>query len=249
MRCGGVILMTFMMLTKVTSVEIIGHRGSPFEAEENTIASFKKAFEQGADGIEGDFWLTADENIVCSHDPISCSVDICRCSLEEIRRSHPHMPTLQEVLGVVPSGKKIYIEIKRGTEILPYVEKILDQSHLKLDQIIFLSFDEDVVRQLRKKMPSVPTYYSIAFLPINQRPHQFGKSVLELFQQAISLDASGLCLQGSQDQIAEILSLQKKPLPWVVWTVDEKEDAIKFKQMGAQGIITNRPLKIREEIF
>ena len=38
---------------------IIGHRGASREAPENTIASFRLAFEQGADGIEADFRLTA----------------------------------------------------------------------------------------------------------------------------------------------------------------------------------------------
>src|SRR5687768_1804033 len=39
---------------------IIAHRGASHDAPENTIAAFKLAFEQGADGIEGDFYLSKD---------------------------------------------------------------------------------------------------------------------------------------------------------------------------------------------
>ena len=44
------------------------HRGASGHAPENTLAAFRLAFEQGADGIEGDFYLTRDRRIVCIHD-------------------------------------------------------------------------------------------------------------------------------------------------------------------------------------
>ena len=47
---------------------IIAHRGSSASAPENTIAAFELAWEQQADGVEGDFLLTKDGHIVCFHD-------------------------------------------------------------------------------------------------------------------------------------------------------------------------------------
>jgi len=43
---------------------IVAHRGSSFEAPENTLPAFRLAWEQGADAIEGDFLLTKDGQIV-----------------------------------------------------------------------------------------------------------------------------------------------------------------------------------------
>ena len=43
--------------SKPAYVEIVAHRGASFDAPENTIAAFKLAWLQGADGIEGDFYL------------------------------------------------------------------------------------------------------------------------------------------------------------------------------------------------
>jgi hypothetical protein len=48
-----------------TPLLVIGHRGSPCFAIENTMASFQRAVEQdGANGLECDLCLTQDEQIV-----------------------------------------------------------------------------------------------------------------------------------------------------------------------------------------
>ena len=48
---------------------IVAHRGASYAAPENTIPSFELALKENADFIEGDFWLTNDNEIVCIHDP------------------------------------------------------------------------------------------------------------------------------------------------------------------------------------
>lgn len=45
-----------------------GHRGAPMAAPENTVASFQKAREAGADGVELDVQLCADGELVVIHD-------------------------------------------------------------------------------------------------------------------------------------------------------------------------------------
>ena len=47
---------------------IIGHRGAPKEAPENTIAAFEAAARQGADALEVDLCLTADGRVAIWHD-------------------------------------------------------------------------------------------------------------------------------------------------------------------------------------
>ncbi len=48
---------------------IIGHRGAPMAFPENTIASFERALELGANGLEVDLCLTKDRKLVVFHDP------------------------------------------------------------------------------------------------------------------------------------------------------------------------------------
>ncbi|MHA1371607.1 MAG: glycerophosphodiester phosphodiesterase family protein, partial [Promethearchaeota archaeon] len=49
-------------------VLIIGHRGFKSRYPENTMLSFQKAIETGADGIELDVHLSKDGKIVVMHD-------------------------------------------------------------------------------------------------------------------------------------------------------------------------------------
>ena len=47
---------------------VVGHRGAPMQAPENTIASFRLALESGADAIETDVSVTADGRFALWHD-------------------------------------------------------------------------------------------------------------------------------------------------------------------------------------
>jgi glycerophosphoryl diester phosphodiesterase len=50
-------------------IYIIGHRGAPYHFPENTMASFAKALELGANGLEFDICLTKDKRLIVFHDP------------------------------------------------------------------------------------------------------------------------------------------------------------------------------------
>ena len=47
---------------------VVGHRGSPDREVENTIPSFERALADGANGLELDLCVTADEEVVVWHD-------------------------------------------------------------------------------------------------------------------------------------------------------------------------------------
>ncbi|WP_051846005.1 glycerophosphodiester phosphodiesterase family protein [Streptomyces sp. NRRL F-5053] len=50
------------------TVSVIAHRGASMEAPEHTLAAYRRAIEEGADGLECDVRLTADGHLVCVHD-------------------------------------------------------------------------------------------------------------------------------------------------------------------------------------
>lgn len=122
--------------------EIVAHRGASFDAPENTLSAFRLAWKLNADVIEGDFYLTKDEQIVCIHDkttkrvaPKQTSLTIARSTLAELRAldvgswKHPRfanerIPLLEEVLATVPEGKRIFVEIKCGPEIIPHLKTV-----------------------------------------------------------------------------------------------------------------------------
>jgi glycerophosphoryl diester phosphodiesterase len=60
---------TFLINTEPDkNIIVVGHRGASKYAPENTIASFKKALESGANGIECDVIFTHDDIPVIAHD-------------------------------------------------------------------------------------------------------------------------------------------------------------------------------------
>ena len=78
---------------QLTSAQlIIAHRGASHEAPENTLAAFRLAWEEQADGIEGDFYLTSDGQIVCIHDkttkrvaPKQPELTVAKSTLKQLR--------------------------------------------------------------------------------------------------------------------------------------------------------------------
>lgn len=57
-----------MSFYKKVSILIVVYRGTSYIAPENTIPAFDIAFQEKADFIECDFWLTKDNEIVFIHD-------------------------------------------------------------------------------------------------------------------------------------------------------------------------------------
>ena len=113
-------------------VKVFAHRGASAYAPENTLAAFRLAEEQGADGIELDVQLTKDGQVVVIHDE---NIDrtgtgtgaVRDYTLEELRKLsfHNHMeayegekiPTLEEVLTFVKQGRmEVNIELKTGVQ-------------------------------------------------------------------------------------------------------------------------------------
>ncbi len=111
--------------------EIVAHRGIPTEAPENTIASFQRAVELGADAIELDVRLTADKVPVVYHyfylhENTSSSGAIFDFTLEQLRdvkvfcknnsaAKDGRISTLSEILEIF--GGKIGLEIEiKGPE-------------------------------------------------------------------------------------------------------------------------------------
>lgn len=101
---------------------IIGHRGAAGLALENTIESFKKAFEAGVDIVELDVHATKDGRFVVSHDPnlrrVSGSwATIGSLTYEELRQIKLHngeaVPLLSVVLDLVRhEGGHAIVELK-----------------------------------------------------------------------------------------------------------------------------------------
>jgi len=239
---------------------IIGHRGSPREAPENTLESFRLAWRQGADGIEADFRLTADNRIVCMHDATTArtagvSLEIADTPLKELRRldvgaawNGAVIATLDEILAEIPSGSWFYIEIKCGPEIIPHLKRVLQDSGISTERIRLLAFSAPLITELRQKLPDWHACwlcdYRHSLLDNSWHP-----SREDLLATLLHCGADGLASSNrkilDQELVQRIKGLDKE---LHVWTVDRLPDAQRLSAMGVDSIMTNRPGWLRQQL-
>ena len=94
------------------AVITFAHRGARLLAPENTIAAFRTALDLGAGGIETDVWLSADGEVVCSHDPVVAAGSGLSRGLRKRRLS---ATTAEELATLgIPRFADVYAEL--GTD-------------------------------------------------------------------------------------------------------------------------------------
>jgi len=93
---------------------VLGHRGSPHSATENTLASFRAALDEGADGVELDVQLTADGVLALHHDTMAGNRPVHQLLWRDLPDIVGHeLSTLDEVLTGLPKSAWICVEFKR----------------------------------------------------------------------------------------------------------------------------------------
>ena len=142
---------------------IIGHRGAPSMAEENTIDSFQAAFTNNVNGIELDVQFSKDNQLVVFHDLHTNQLngrqeEIGNYTLNELQAMKPTIPTLEEVLNIVPLTMELHIEIKsekiNNKMIVNKIYHLINNYKLN-DQVILSSFNPFVLRSIKKNCKNV----------------------------------------------------------------------------------------------
>ncbi len=246
------------------SVEIIGHRGASHDAPENTLASIKLAWEQGADAAEFDVYLSKDGKIVVIHDKDTkrtAGVDkpVVGQALEELRLldvarwknakyTGEKIPTLVEVLATVPAGKRVFIEVKCGPEIVPELKRDIAKAKLKPEQTAIISFSAPVVAAAKKELPELKAYWIVGIVPNKKKPGKVW-TIEELIAKGQEIKADGLDLSADPQITREFVDKSNAAkLPVYVWTVNDAEMARKMIAAGVLGVTTDRPGWLREQL-
>src|SRR5262249_30121844 len=109
------------------TVRILGHRGASSDAPENTLAAFRLALDQRADGVELDARLCRSGEVVVFHDErlerlTGASGRVADTSWAELSRLEVHggptggssgrIPLLAEVLEALPRTAFVNVELK-----------------------------------------------------------------------------------------------------------------------------------------
>jgi glycerophosphoryl diester phosphodiesterase len=160
------------------------------------------------------------------------------------------MPSLRELLATVPDGKRIYIEVKCGPEIVPFLQRVLSESSLLPRQTIIISFNEDVIRAAKQTMPERQAYWLVDFQK-DKHSGRWSPTIEEIITAAEAIKADGVDIAGKTEVVtADFVARGRQAgLSVHVWTIDDAEIAARFQQFGVASITTNRPANLRERLF
>ncbi len=154
-------------------VRLVAHRGSGHEHNdpdgppENTAAAVAYGFDQGADAVEVDVWLTSDGIPVVHHDATTDRTtdwpghDLQAITYAELESasagrwkgpqwSTARVPTLAEVTALVPDGLGLVVEIVQGPQVVEGILATVAASGLSDDQVMFIAKNLDTAAEVRR---------------------------------------------------------------------------------------------------
>lgn len=246
---------------------IVAHRGASHAAPENTLPAFKLAFEEQADFIEGDFWMTADQHLVCIHDPdtkrvpkAEVNIDVRRATLQEIKEvdvglakgaqfKGTTIPTLEEILTIIPPGKGIFIEIKdTRPQFLELLRNILNEFNFKPIHVRLIAFDPDVVNKARQQFPDFKIYWLYNWY-LAKETGTLSNTPKEILRMVKLLPCDGLNINPFPwIDLQFVKKLRRLNKDFCVYNVNSFGEALKLVTLGVDAIATNCPGKIRQQL-
>ncbi len=244
-------------------MEIIGHRGASFDAPENTLASVHLAWAQGADAVEIDVHLSLDGRLVAIHDANTrrttrVNRKVARQTLAQLRAldagrwkaprwAGEKIPTLEEVLGTIPPGQRLFVEIKSRADAAPELANALSRCQCPATQVVFISFSLPLLKSLKRSFPNLEVCW-INELKRSWRTHRRPDATMLIHKiKAAGLD--GLDLKARKSITPGFVkAIHEAGLKLYVWTVDSPAVAKALARAGVDGLTTNRPGWLREQL-
>ncbi|MGM0410951.1 MAG: glycerophosphodiester phosphodiesterase family protein [Bacillota bacterium] len=224
---------------------ILAHRGVSGDEAENSKEAFKKALEIGADGVELDVHLSADNELVVIHDERVDRVSngkgfVKDMTLDELKnltlrgKNKSKILTLRESLDIIKDFKIINLELKNNyfnyDEIENKVIEILQEYQIE-DKTIISSFNHYSIKKITDMKMNITT--GILYMATIFHPWNYAKKIgVEFINPHFS------ALNG------EIINyLHKNNYKIAVYGANKKEELIKLIKSKVDIIITDYPKK------
>lgn len=221
---------------------VIGHRGSPRLAPENTIASFRAAWSAGVDWVEADVQPTADGVPVLLHDDTIDRTtdgrglirDLPWAAVRELTcdRRPGAVPRLTELLAELTGPRRLLLEIKGPHSRAELRRLLVELADSGVDHRVFLqSFERDVLAEVRALVPGRPLGLLVETLTDDD------------LGAAAALDAAAVnpSFAAASTRPSVIADLRARGRSVSVWTVDEPAQWDTLARVGVDAVITDRP--------
>jgi glycerophosphoryl diester phosphodiesterase len=213
----------------VHQILILGHRGAA-DIPENTIPSFERALEQGADGLELDVRRTADGKLVVVHPPVVGKHGVSHSTYDQIRKLPKgyEVPLLEEVLQKF--SKRTYLDIElKGTGFEEEAVQMI-RKYVQPTNALISAFDPPTLVKLHELAPELQLGFIYNRTQDEESRHNCPVDVIiPQFKLA------------SRELIAEVHSEELKVMPW---TVNDEKEMDRLLELGVDGLITDYPEKL-----
>lgn len=222
----------------MNSILKICHRGAKGYVAENTLASFQKAIDLGADGIELDVHLSLDGKVIVIHDETVDRTTSGKGFVKDYSATELKalgIPTLISVFELVNQKCFINVELKTyetANKVAELIEHYVAEKGWKYDDFIVSSFDWNALQQVRFQNDNIRigvltnTDIGLALA--------FAK-----FIKAYSIHPYYHLLTTKN-----VANMQTKNFKVYPWTINEPEDIIFVKSLNVDGIITDFPDRV-----
>ncbi len=237
-----------------TAPFLIGHRGFPGAARENTSPSFEAALEAGCDGVELDVRLTRDGVPVVHHDETVSTPDgslvigdvtwaALKSASARSDRGRYAISSLEEVLVTLAGRALINVEVKppgpaRREEAAEAVIRALDRVRPR-ESTLVSSFDPEALNAVHLRDRGC--FLGFLFSSMGDLNH------LEESEVADRLTA--LHPRHNLVDARLMKRAQERALAVHTWTVDDPAEASRLVDLGVNSVITNRPDLIEEALY
>ncbi len=243
---------------KAETPSIIGHRGAAARAPENTLASIRRAYDDGARWVEFDVKLTLDGIPIVMHDDhLDRTTDLTGAVAQTTFETLSHVsagawfdrsfagekiPTLRETLAtLLQLGLGANIEIKpcpgRERETAAAAISVLAETWpTDVPWPLISSFSEEALDEVKRFQPVLPC----GLLMTSLSPDW--KEKLE------RLDCATVHLDHASLDDNALASLVRERWPLVLYTVNDVDRARHLLERGAHALITDDPRKLIDRL-
>ena len=212
---------------KVARPLLLGHRGARKYAPENTMSAFQLALQHGCDGFEFDVRYTRDKRGIVCHDPWHRNRELCKCEFSDLG-----LPAAVDVIRSFAGRAYLDVELKE----LGLEEALWEAlKQVPVGDFLVSSFVPAILENVHEQLPQ----FRLGLICETERE-------LAEWRELPFLAAIMLHYQLASD--ASVKSFNDDGLEVFVWTVNRKEEMLRFAQMGVRGLISD-DTKLLAETF
>lgn len=216
---------------------ILAHRGASGAEPENSLAAFRAAIQQGADGVELDVHASRDGALIVRHDAeirglgVIAELDGNRIATARLSNGEP-LPHLQDALAVL-AGAEVWIELKSlpmaaDVALLEAIDRAPEPTRCAVH-----SFDHRIVARLGARRPGLRRGVLSSAYPVDPIAPLRAAGANTLWQQWHLID------------LELVAAVHQAGAQLIAWTVNDTGTARRLAELGVDGLCGNFPERLR----